>query len=336
MLLQRGNIMITRRKFIQGVAAGALTAPYINVPFVAAYPDTIASIAKQIPAWTRNVKYSNSNITFPFTKFFQDNYLTNPITGKFGHQLTAVHQNLYEPSNVTFQFSESVDVFTISAHLKSITDLEQLHLFDEYIQRAELSFGCFTLPPGTKDLTEVYSDESFTQILKSLPCHIVLIDAQAIETTTPILPMVHLTDSNKDRILQTAIMGLIEPVFNPGFVGIDFADLKVIFPNQTKTNYLYGFGIGFVKATDNIEVASIDVMQRILGQITLDKDTENRWICWANVCGSENVTMNHYGALAGQVCQSIQEDGFCFTTLTVDHGIGDYIMTTCYLQLELD
>ncbi len=322
--------MISRREFIQSIIAGAITTPFLGVSYGSMLSGTASFQTRHIPGWSRQVTSLFTEQAFPFVDFFKNNYLIIHDDDPVDLSFNVVHHNLFAPPLSVKKLNEGVDLFVISAHLEAIDNLERIYLFESFVQNAALSFGCFTLPPGTGGIQSILRNKNIIQILDRLPCSIVLIDTQAIERTVPRLPLANSNDSNRDRILQTAICGMLEPVVTLGIIGIDFADLQAVLKNSK----LFGMGIGFINMTDDLEKATEEAFNAICNQITPDAKLNNTiGGGWINVCGNQNMTMEHYESVAKRICNSIHEDANITVSLTVDNGLSDHVMETCFFSL---
>ncbi len=321
--------MITRRRFIQGVATGAITAPFLSVPKLSVIENVPLFDSRHIPGWIRNSS-SDWQSDFPYVEFFKKNSISNKSPHAPYYPLNIIHQNLYKSPDSVKRIGDHVDIFVMSAHLEDIHNLERIFLYKRYIHEAGLSYGCFTIPKESGGIPEVLANEDFLEMVDRLPCSIILVDAQAIEETVPILPLATSEDSNRDRILQAAICGLIEPVVTQSLIACDYADLKVVL----EKNKLFAMGVGFLDLSDDAEVSAKEAISTIYNQVTLGSICINPiHSCWINVyCGSES-NMNHYCEVSEAIGYRRHDDSYIFVNLSIDNGLDNYVMETCYLSL---
>ena len=323
----KGNIMITRRRFVKAVIASAVSASLIKVPSVAS-----ASLAKanQIPGWTRQVTCDWSEQAFSFSELFNKGYLIRHFDYPNGTPFNVVHHNLYESPQAVKELNDGTHLFVLSGHLENIESINRIFLFNEHIQKSELAFACLTLPPDSDGIQSILIEKEFTNLFNSLPCSIVLIDSERIETSSPVLPLASPYGGNKERILQTIIYGIIEPIITVGMISVDFADLKVML----RDNKLIGAGLSFVKIPADLNIAQDEVISVICSQITQNApQIKNMNFCWANVCGGKDFTMAYYQATAEILDVYAHEDAMNGVSLTVDSGLEGYVMNTCYIGL---
>ncbi len=321
--------MLTRRKFIKNVTVGALATPFLGMP---RFPEVFntASQSRYIPGWSRHVACEWTEQVFPFTDFFKNDYLIRSHDYPFNTPFNVVQQSLYEPCKSVMKFTDKVHLLVISEHLDGIESVEHLFNHDDHINDADLSFGFFTLPKNIGGIKGALQNRSFIQLLDRLPCPVVLVDAQEVERTVPKLPLVNPSNSNRDRILQTAICSVLEPIVNVGMIGVDFADLRALQCHGK----LFGVGIGFIDMSEDLDTAAVNSFNTICNQIGLGGNLSNVVnSCWGNVCGNHKISMDHLKSLADRLHAFDHEDAYLVTSLTLDNGLEVYVMETCVFGL---
>ncbi len=327
--------MINRRRFLQGIAGGLVLSPLLSYGL----PKALSGCDKYIPGWAPNYQHTYGHGRVVFEDFFAKDYFWGKAVSRedtiveYSHNL--FHQNLYDPPMATLEDDEDIDLCIISASLKDIYDLERLHLFEELFHKAYCSFGCLTLPPNADTIVTIRDNKDFNQLLERLPCPVVLIDAHAIERTVPKLPTIKPHSNNTDRILQSTIIGILAPLVVHSYIGIDSAD----FLRFMEASKLVGMGIGFMNhSAIDLNLAAEEAVNTIYDQIAPGMDIAQKFdSCWVNVCGNDKLlTMDMYQVVANKIHSDIPEHSNVFIGLTIDNGLEDDIMITCFGGLALE
>ena len=322
--------MITRRRFVKGVVASTISASSIKIPLSLALATDDFFTSRYIPGWTRQVTCDWTEQAFSFSDLFHNGYLTRHRDYPYGTFFNVVHHNLYESPQTVKELNDDTHLFVISGHLESIDNIDRIFLFDEHIQKSELSLACLTIPSSSGGIQSVLNERKFAKLFENLPCSIVLVDTQEIEASSPVLPLATPFGSNKDRILQTVIYGIIEPVVTVGMVSVDIADLKIML----RENKLIGAGLFFINMSDDLKIAREEAINVICSQITQNVPRINSMnFCWANVCGGRELSMDYYEATANILNDYGHDDALWGVSLTVDSGLKDYVMSTYYIGL---
>ncbi len=289
--------------------------------------------SKQIPGWFRQISSGSSEQPLSFEELFSGNsscWDISNINPDSDYSMRIFHQNLYEqPASVEEINADTC--FVISANLIDVDDVERICLFEEHVQRASLSFGCFTLPSGTGGFHAALKNRDLLWQIERLPCSIVLIDTQEIVKVVPKLPFVTPNDSNDDRVLQTAICGLMVPVATTSIISVDCADLR----HLLNSHKLFGMGVGFMDNSDNVRKEAEAVCSNIFNQIAPGVDPCNAiGSGWIAVCSnSENFSMTQFAAVADVMSDFSHEDADPFITLTFDGNLEDNVMVTSIIGL---
>jgi len=324
--------MISRRAFIKGVSACTLTAPFWGLPNVSAdFNQLFSSREKCIPGWHRDVTCEwIEKKSFPFADFFRNNSFVRSYDYPFLKDFNVVHHNLYESPLSVKKLDGEVQLFILSAHLESIDDIEKVHLFEKSIHEAELSLGFFSAPSGSTDIQSLLKDNSFIQKLDKIECGIVLLDTQAIINDAPRLPLYNSHDTNRDRVIQTAIASIVEPVVSMNMISCDFSDLRALLhPGK-----FFGLGIGFIDTSKELNQEVEKAFQSMCSQIKLEEHHGHLInSCWSNVCVNHQATMDHYEATTVVVDHYCQDDGYYIPSFTIDDGLEGYLMQTCIMGL---
>ncbi len=115
-----------------------------------------------------------------------------------------------------------------------------------------------------------------------------------------------------------------------GLVSIDFIDLKAL---EYHCKF-YGMGIDFIDMSEDLDKSSGEAFSAICNQIGIEKNINNSInTCWGNVCGNHMMTMDHLQSLTEKLHGLCHEDAYIIASFTVDNGLEDYVMQTCYLGL---
>lgn len=320
--------MINRRRFLQGVAGGVVLTSLAGLSNTFLLPKTVPLRSSHIPGWAPVYGKTRERGILSLKDFFETNYLgeDNPFT----YKVATIHQDLYQPPLVHNELTEELALCIISAELKNLYDVERVGLFDNLIQSAYSSFGCFTLPFGIDGIPNALGNKRFTQQLNKLSCSIVLIDAQAIERTVPKLPMIT-ANNNRVRILQTAISGMLAPLLLRSPLAIDSADLNTVLNNYR----LIGMGVGYMSELDDLDRAADKAVNTICNQIVPGMDLSSKFNpCWVDISGNSKVlTMSIIEAVSNRIQNDLHEDASIVIGLTVDEGLDEDIMITCFAGL---
>lgn len=123
-----------------------------------------------------------------------------------------------------------------------------------------------------------------------------------------------------DRILLKGIASITDLITTPGFINVDFADVRRVMENAGSAFMGLGFGEGKNRADDAAESATTSPI--------LDVNLKGAKGILLSIASASNITMQEVGTITNAVSENAHEDANIIFGTVVDEALEDQIRVT--------
>ncbi len=181
-----------------------------------------------------------------------------------------------------------------------------------------ITYGVFTLPfnfEGSRKME--IAKQSLEEIKPYLNAISILPNEnifKIIDKDAPLKEALSMINNN----LAESLKGLIEAIYNPGLINIDFADLKTVLEGRGKLAYLNSFSFNVSKGVDGMT----------------EKITLNPFYCYGikganavllNVTGSRKIGLKDVSQISKEISDLVKKNATIIFGITHDDKYGDKI-----------
>ncbi|MBS7577652.1 MULTISPECIES: cell division protein FtsZ [unclassified Enterococcus] len=170
---------------------------------------------------------------------------------------------------------------------------------------------------GTK--RSLFASEGISELKDNVDTFIIIENNSLLQIVDPRTPMLEAL-SEADNVLRQGVQGVSDLITAPGFINLDFADVKTVMQNQGAAL----MGIGEAEGDDRVIKATQFAINSPLLETTID-GAENVLL---NVTGGLNMSLMETQDASEVVIQAAGQDVNILLGTSIDESLGDRIRVT--------
>jgi cell division protein FtsZ len=182
-------------------------------------------------------------------------------------------------------------------------------------------YGIFTLPfnfEGSRKLeiakNSLEETRPYLNALSILPNENIF---KIIDKNAPLKEALSIINNN----LSESLKGLIEAIYNPGLINIDFADLRTVLEGKGKITYLNTSIFDVSKGVD-------EVLKEITASPFYSYNTDGATGILLNVTGSRKIGLNDVSLISGKISETAKKNASIIFGISHDDKYGNKIKIT--------
>lgn len=188
------------------------------------------------------------------------------------------------------------------------------------------SLGALTVAVVTKPFTyemgkrKTHAERGIEDLRKSADTVIVIPNEKVrsmVEEKTTILEAFKLADD----VLRQAVQGISDIIIKPGYINVDFADIKTIMSYMGRAVMGMGVGSGENRAEDAVRKA-------ITCPLLEDSSIEGARGVLINISGGIDLSLHEISAASSIIQESVEDDANVILGCVIDEALKDNVMVT--------